>query len=459
MKRVLQGIRAVQASRSGTDTIEDNGGRLIGVIGSGLRAYGAPCAIEVLALLANTTTMFLAAQLFSVRDFGDYAVARRVTAIAAYPLLLGLGISLARQVARERDGGIAWLKAAVLIGISVLAVASAAVWLTGIPLATVLFLPAGSERLEVCIAAGIAATYLHIVAAAYLRGRLQLKTAGFLQLGNLGVLPLIALYAGDRDPAGAILMASIAALCLTAATLAASVRSARAVSSATSCAQAVRSLLIFGVPRVPGEFALFGLFSLPVLVVANSTGVEDAGYISLALSILQCIGGGFATIGGLTLAPMSRMASEGRFDALSRAIRVLLYCGVAAASAAALACLLLGAAGSWFGTNDVWQRVSRSTGYIAIGCVPYVTYLLLRNPLDALSGWPHNSVNLCIALATMLGVLLSRRPDHAMAAYAVSATLWLLGVLSIRSWRRELVSARAEDGELRTYPASAQQTL
>src|SRR5262249_21239749 len=72
---------------------------------------------------------------------------------------------------------------------------------------------------------------------------------------------------------------------------------------------------------------------------------------------------------------------------------------------------------------------------ILIGVVPYAVYVTLRNPLDALSASPKNSINLSVALlVTVTTVWIGS--GTVSPALVMGLSLWPLGVLTWRSWRQ-----------------------
>ena len=81
--------------------------------------------------------------------------------------------------------------------------------------------------------------------------------------------------------------------------------------------------------------------------------------------------------------------------------------------------------------------------WLLLGAIPYVTYMVVRGPLDALKVWPHNSINLTLALATVVS-LMWFGSAYITAPVALLLSLLLLGVLSILSWQKILKSIAEE---------------
>jgi O-antigen/teichoic acid export membrane protein len=83
--------------------------------------------------------------------------------------------------------------------------------------------------------------------------------------------------------------------------------------------------------------------------------------------------------------------------------------------------------------------------WLVTGAIPFVVYTLLRDPLDAIAVWPYNTVNLVVALASVLGLLWFGSARLGPAP-AVALGQLILGILTLFSWRHALARARAREG-------------
>lgn len=70
-----------------------------------------------------------------------------------------------------------------------------------------------------------------------------------------------------------------------------------------------------------------------------------------------------------------------------------------------------------------------------LASIPYVLYMILRGPIDALELWPHNTINLCLTLGLIV-LLLFADPDRISPALALLIGLSFLGIASLLSWSR-----------------------
>lgn len=419
------------------------------------QTHGLTVAIQLLSLALTVATFRLAATHFGGVGFGEYALARRAVSLVAFPLLLGLGTSLPRFASRHRPGSkspgpASYALATLLIAAPALAITAATIACLPEPFARLAFGDARFARLSRPTLAAIAGLYLHTLAFAFLIGRFQTVAASCLQLLNAAIAPALAVVVAGGDVARALLwlgaistVTSILAVSWAvrqtwaSASFAGWVRDTRTTTALNVVA--IKDLLAFGIPRVPGEIALFGLFAMPAFVAARQAGVEAAGLLSFGMSLIQLVGSVFAAGAVLLLPITGRMLAEGRSDGVARLVAWSLGISLAAslvlvvameATLGPFARLILGA--------ELAGGVAPAR-WLLLGSVPYVAYIILRGPLDSLSARPHAAINLGIALAVeVFWIAAGGSPEVGMPA-----ALLVLGVLMVDSWRRGLKAVRS----------------
>lgn len=394
-------------------------------------------AVEGCGVLAGLLTLRLAATSFGVEGFGAYTIARRVVSVAAFPLLLGFGIALPRAVARaDAEPGGARRPADYGVaagGLAALALACFALIVLAFPAASAR-LAFGTEArgLAVPTLVAVVGIAFHTLCYSWYRGRAAWTSANLMQLSSLSVVPPLAVALAGGAPGRALTYTGIGwAFVGLLGVLAATSRGQ--FTRTVDPRGAARELLAFGLPRVPGEFALFGLLALPAVMVAHRDGLAAAGYVSFALSLVQLSAAALSPVGTLLLPVVSREAALGNWPVVRRAVRQFLALGVGVSALFAIAIvlgaellvhLLLGAR---------YVDAIPTARAIAPAAIPYAMYLVLRNPLDAIAVHPHNTRNLLIAVA-LLWLLLG--PAHVGPAAAIGAAYTILGLLSVWDWWR-----------------------
>jgi O-antigen/teichoic acid export membrane protein len=409
------------------------------------RDYLVTFATEFLTLGSTLAAFKLAASHWGPEGFGEYVLARRTLSLLQLPILCGMGVAVTRYVARARaeDDAITearYFAAGLTVSIGLAALGAITLNLVPAVWSRLLFGVEEHAGLVRAISIAIAGLAIHGVTYGALRGRVDMVRANLLQGFNLAIVPLAVLSvphlrAGEVIATTGLLWGAIGA----GAACAVLWGGPPGVWRGTGIAPAMRVLLRFGAPRVPGEFALGALFTLPATVAAHAHGIATGGFTALGVSVVTMIGSAFAPLGQLVLPAVSAAAGRGESAGLRRAAQVLLGRCLFLALLGAVAIELFAPAIPWalgaeFGPAIAMVRV------MVIGAVPYVAYIVLRNVLDALHTAPLNAKNLIVALVIFVGGgLLAGNPLGIGGAFAVS--LWVLGGLSVLDAERVLQRA------------------
>lgn len=400
-------------------------------------------ATELGVLFASLILLKLAAAFTGPAGFGEFVLARRLIGFLQLPTLCGVALGLTRAVAITHargeiakewsyfDGAVlvtGCTSLAVMVGLLVLSPQVAAVGMGRQDLA-------GLAR---AIAPGVAGLVLHAVAYGMLRGRRTMVQANLLQAVNLGLIPLLAFALPHLNVTRLVLATGVAQLVVALIALVA-IRSPGPDRLGWKALREgpVRELLRYGAPRVPGEFMLGALSALPVTAAAHFGGPIAAGQIGLGQSVLTMLGALFAPLGQVMLPSISARVASGRMEGLARAVWWLtLVC----AALTLFGVILLELLASWlipavFGPD--FAGAVAPIRIMALGAVPYVAYIVLRNVLDAIHAAPLNTGNLAVALIAFGVVMLALR-SAAGVAPATLAAMSVLGLLTIVSTRRAL---------------------
>lgn len=393
---------------------------------------------EFIVTLSGVLILKLAASMLGPVGFGEYALGRRVVGLLYLPLIMGLGIAAPRYIAIARTAvlkeyaessfAFATLTAGLLPALVVVLILNVAPAMTsqlifGSPDLTHMIAPAS---------VALAGITLHSMVYAIHRGRSEMGFANALQLVNLGLVPLGAFIFGQRTAAGVLGTTGISWLVFAGAALVHVIYLERNNwHGSVSVRQHLRILLRFGLPRVPGEFALVGLFALPSLIAVRTQGVVIAGQLSAAMSLLTIASGSFAPVGLVILPRASAQAASGDIAGVRQLVlRILVGGTMLSIAGVVLGEVLIPPFIRWyFGAAFITAIPVFRT--CLLGAIPYVVYVLMRNILDALDVRPINTRNLVISLA-LLVVLCFIRSGIMWMAWSLVASLTLLGILTLR---------------------------
>ncbi len=412
------------------------------------RDYALTFVTEFATLGCSLGALKVAAVAWGAAGFGEYVLARRTLSLLQLPILCGMSVAVTRYVARARSSTAPgterrYFAAGVLA--SMTSVGFAVLVLNAVPgpVAGVLLGSSSYSGMIRALSLAIAGLGLHGVAYGFLRGRLSMARANAMQALNLGLIPLAALTASRWGVVAVVTVMGVG-WCVVGGVATAVIlqRTARAQDGRSGLGGAVRELVGYGLPRVPGEFALGALFTLPVTVAVHYRGVTMAGFIGLGVAFVTMMGSLFAPLGQILLPAVTARAARGDRHSMERdAWRVtglcLVVAGVGVGMVEGLADWLIP---TFFGRE--FRGSVPVIRVMTIGAVPYVGYVVLRNVLDALHTAPLNAKNLVFALALFLTASLLGGSAEGVPV-ALTLALFALGGLSARDAHRLLGSVRA----------------
>src|SRR5688500_9461799 len=326
---------------------------------------------------------------------------------------MGLGIATPRYIAIVRAGALAdysqsaFAFAALTAGL--LPMFGVALLLNLAPglASTVLF---GSTALSHMIAPAtiaLAGLALHTIVYAVYRGQSKMGYANTLQTLNFAIVPVAVFAFAGGTAATALLATGVLWVVVSVVNLLLIISRERAGwAGLDNLLRHIRVLLKYGLPRVPGEFALVGLFAIPALISVRVHGVVMAGQFSAAISVLMIATGALAPVGLVVLPRASAQAATGDLAGVRHLVVRILGGGILLAATGVVAGeLLIPFFVRWYFGVEFVPAIPVFRACL-LGAIPYAVYVLMRNILDALDVKAVNSRNLMIALALLTGLCL-----------------------------------------------------
>ena len=395
-------------------------------------------SLQITIMLCVFAVTKLLASRLSIDDFGQYNVIKRSVQVLSFVMLAGVGIALPRYIPLYRNStpprAIAPLLAASLI------------YITGVTLVVFLGCMVFSTQMQdIIIGQGnnmslllIALAYAFVLAMAqyvyaYYRGIGNFKWYNGTQLAIqiATVVPLVLL------PVLTVKGVFVSWLVITALLVAYYLlREARGkwkglrVSHFTSN---LREIVKYSSGRLLADFFLFSLSAFPLIYISNAQGLQPTAYYSVGITFVTMVTPVFSFMGIILLPYVSECIAKGEMQTANRLIHrlALLYVGASLLITVILyaftrffTCLLF--ADSYVVTVDI-------TRIMILAILPQAIYLLYRNPIDAVSVIPYNTMILGICLAAMvISFTLSTTLTH--FAWAYLGISLLQGILSWFTW-------------------------
>jgi O-antigen/teichoic acid export membrane protein len=399
---------------------------------------------ELTVMAASILLLKLAAQLLGPVGFGEYTLSRRAIGLIYLPLVMGFGIAAPRYVAISHAGALpgynarSFATATLTVGLLPTFIVILLLNLSAGSASALLFGTSSMTRLVPAVTIALGGIAMHSMVYAVFRGRGHMGVANAFQLLNNGIIPVAAFLLVPHDAATVLGTTGSAWIVTSGIALLIELLSERGGEAPSyTLPDHVRLLLRFGIPRVPGEFALVGLFALPALIALRTHGVVAAGQFSAGMSLLSIVSSVFAPVGLVILPRASAQAAMGDLAGLRRLVGRILVGGMILVVCAVIAGeFLIPFFVSWYFGAAFLPAIPIFRACL-LGAIPYVVYVLLRSILDAIDVRAVNSRNLVITLVVLLALCLLRTDIMSMAMSLV-ASLTLLSVLSLRDTHARL---------------------
>jgi O-antigen/teichoic acid export membrane protein len=285
------------------------------------RDFASTLVVQWFVLGTGLYLFHLVARRGSVGGFAYYQIARGTVSTFQPALMLGLGLGLQRYLPRtehttRRLARHALYVEAVVVTVVGLAGAGGGTWIAG-----QLGLPGGRDAVA-AILIMLGGNCLCAAGLAALRGNHQIVDSNLISGLGLGLIPLVAFLTADRIEEFLIIQGAGAAAVGVWGTLVVRRRPASLVQDQEPT---LKTLIRYGVRRMPGEVALPTLYTFPTFAVAVTVpGGPEPGYVGFVTSAVTLICSVFAMLTPVLLPRLSRLFHRPREDAGVRQLLTVL---------------------------------------------------------------------------------------------------------------------------------------
>lgn len=395
-----------------------------------LVTFGTEMTIMVLGFLVFR----IANQHFDEYGFSEYSILRRTVSFILPLMMIGLGVSIPRYISLEPKrnsyfiSGLLWIF--ISGGLLVLVLTIGSNFFSSI------FFGSKTYSTYITPMGMLLVTYgFHAIVYGFLRGKLNIYLANFIQFVNVGVIPLTVLYLSDSVLSliyyNTILL-FISCLIVTGIifkkyTIPIKIDFLKVDS---------RILLKYGLPRVLGDFALLAILTLPTYIVLEmQNDILIGGDIAYCITLLNLVGAAFSPISLVLLPEIASFINQKRQDLIEKRFKIFVLTSVLLTTIGYLIfyfftefilSLLLG--GNYRLNLVGYSRI------VLLGSFGYGLYIILRSFLDAIHVRATNAYNLLICLALYLifvyiGYLNNSTIQFYLYAFVIS--LCILGIITL----------------------------
>lgn len=409
---------------------------------SGLgKDIGITLASQATILLIGLAINKLLSVMLGVEGYGQYSIIKRSTAVISFVMLSGMGIALPRYfsghiAAKEYSKA----KATVLVSIIATAIASIVVIAACLVFKGQLshIITGGDDKglylIALLFAFGITASSLLY---AYYRGANAFKNFGISQIAIQVMLIAITVMTGSKLK---LMLALWAVATLAYVLIAAIVEGAsnklykENLSRKDDIVPQFKEITKYGLPRLAGDFFMFSLAAWPLIAINAKLGIEPSSFFATGIMLTTIITPFFTFTGMVLLPHVSASVAKNDFSSTDKLIKQL---GLMFVVLSVLATAVL------MGGMDFFIKLFFSSEFLpSAGVARILTatilfeaiYLLLRNPIDAVSKFPYNTVNMFVCLLVMV-IMFSFCRNVEQYAWVFLGVTVLKGGLSWLAWR------------------------
>jgi O-antigen/teichoic acid export membrane protein len=406
--------------------------------------YFSTFLTEFLVMASQLITYKLAAHQLGKSGFAEYALARRTVSLLFPVPVMGLAVGLPRYIGFANGRGdresVARYYGATLWCVGCAAFCCLLVMnLFSKTFAFLLFGNIQYSYLAFPLSLIVVALCLHTVVCGYFRGQMHMNRANVLQFVNLALVPVISFLVFGYSLSRTLISIGVMSLLMSLVGTLKTPFRAIALNNLKEAGELVR----YGIQRVPGDFVLMALFTLPATFVAHLKGVQEAGFVAFGISVVSMIGSIFAPVGLVLLPKATIMLAQGVRDELKQHVRFILR------ATFVLCIVIIAVIGIWIPVlvrlylGASFEQVVPVVRILVFGALPYSLYLVLRNLVDA-----HHEYGVTAAILTgglavfVVGSLairfLSANPSVTLLLFAFLAAVSTIAVFSGWECRRIL---------------------
>lgn len=387
----------------------------------------AQILVMVLGLIINK----LLSVKLGVDGYGQYSIIRKSSSVLSFVLLSGMGIALPRFFSMYRAQG-AFLQAKSTVNAALLLILTTSIivipigFLLNSQLAPLITGSTDSHLYKAAWLFALGTTFSSFLFA-YYRGADSFVQFGISQIAIQLLMAIAAIFFGAHLQLLIYLWAALSigyvVVALLFEYLKNPILATKVIHWKSSVQPELTTLFRYGSPRMVGDFFLFSLAAVPLIIINQKSGLQASSYFATGITLTALVTPFFGFLGMVLLPHVSSSVARGTFSESDRLIRQLTV-GFLVVSILAITVLWTGIdlfIGLFFSQAFLPARaVSR---IIVLSIIFEAIYLLLRNPIDAASHFPYNTINLLISLV-LLGILFQLAKslnDFAWSYLAVSA--------------------------------------
>lgn len=196
----------------------------------------------------------------------------------------------------------------------------------------------------------------------------------------------------------------------------------------------IKELWNYGYSRMIGDLFLFSLTTIPLLIINKKFSGSDVAFFSVGITLTSLISPIFSYIGVILLPKVSQAISEKKNNEVYRIVNKFIKMYVFISILVILFIYLFDDLLIKLFFSESYLEARGIVFWVSLSILPNSLYLLLRNPIDAISKIPFNTINLFISCFFGFALMwYSNTPIYIGKSYLLLQIL--LGSLSFLTWQ------------------------
>lgn len=394
-----------------------------------LVTFGTEMIIMVLGFLVFR----IANQHFDEYGFSEYSILRRTVSFLLPLTMIGLGVSIPRYISLEPNrnsyffSGLIWIVISSTLLMLILSL--------GRGFFSKIFFGSNEYSTFIMPIGLLLLAYgLHAIIYGFLRGKLNVFLANFIQFINIGVIPLAVLYFSN-SVLNLIYLNAFLLLASCLIVIGIVFKKYDIPINKVLIKEDSLTLLKYGLPRVLGDFSLLAILTLPTYIALEmQTDILVGGDVAYSITLLNLVGAAFSPISLVLLPEIASFINQKRRDLIEKRFKVFVVICLALTTVGYLVFyfftnfflhLLLG--GNYRLELIAYSRI------VLLGSFGYGLYIILRSFLDAIHVKATNAYNLLICLGIFLiFVYVGHLNEYSISYFLYSFVLCLcvLGIIT-----------------------------
>ncbi|OFX79101.1 MAG: hypothetical protein A2X12_10405 [Bacteroidetes bacterium GWE2_29_8] len=389
---------------------------------------------EFIVLCSSILVYKFSATILGEEGFSIYALTRRTVSFILPMVMIGLGVALPRYIAfnhdNKKDINSLLVSSFLLFSISSFLLL---IWfvLFKSNFSSLFFESSNYAYLIIPLVLYIFSLGLHALVYGYFRGNLIMNKANFIQLINIGIVPVLS-FIFFRD-IFSILMFSAIAVFLFSLVFIYPILSLKNI-NIISLKPYIKKIFNYGIKRTPGDIILAAYFTIPAYLITHEADIIVGGYVAFAITLINIFGATFTPISLILLPKASLIIKNKEYFKLKIILRKLLILSFSISIIGVIVIELFIPDILVVYLGESYLKSVPIIKILILGSVGYTLFVALRSIIDAYYERAVNTLNTIFSFLLMFfsfPIMYFFNTDYYTILWFFAISINVLGLLTL----------------------------